>query len=507
MSARSEPEAWAEPGHESARTAKNGGSRILKNFSTLTVVKLASDVFTFVLFVVLSRIFGQDGIGQYSFAMAVTGFFALFADFGLYNLTIKEASREDGSLAEAFGISLILRGLYSVLGLVLLWLVAGWLPISEQGRTIVLLLGFYQFAYRLTYGMASFFVAKERMGVAAGLEFALRSVTAIAGVGIALSGGGLVLAVSVLPAVASIEVLVAFALAVRQFGAPRLRVSPAALIDTAKRALPYGLSGVLFQLQSRVDVFLIGLILTEAAVGVYTAAFRVVFLLSFLTYYAGVAIFPAASKLFADSPGRLQSLYRDASRLFVLLGVPAGAGVAVLAPRLVPLIFGSGFAETVAVLQGLALLVVVTGAKNLLSFFLMACDGQLERVKCQWIAATANVLLNLACIPLMGVMGAVVAVSLAEILLVGLLLAKLRSRIGTPEIGSRLVPAVLATACFAAPVAFMGTLPLLLIVPGAVIVYVAVLFGFRDVRRSELMYAVQWLRVRMAGNGASALPS
>ena len=36
-----------------------GSSKILKNFSTMTSVKVASDVFTFVLFVVLSRTFGH----------------------------------------------------------------------------------------------------------------------------------------------------------------------------------------------------------------------------------------------------------------------------------------------------------------------------------------------------------------------------------------------------------------------------------------------------------------
>ena len=61
-------------------------------------------MFTFVLFVVLSRTFGQDGIGQYSFAMALTGFFGLFGDFGLYNLSVKEISR--GASSTACGRSL-----------------------------------------------------------------------------------------------------------------------------------------------------------------------------------------------------------------------------------------------------------------------------------------------------------------------------------------------------------------------------------------------------------------
>jgi len=481
----------------------SGASKILKNFSTMTGVKVASDVFTFAFFVVLSRTFGQDGIGQYSFGMAVTGFFAVFADFGLYNLNIKEASRKDGSLRDDFGAALILRVGYTLLGLAGLVIVVQFLPLSEQGRTIVLLLGVYQFAYRLTYGFSSLFVAKERMGVVAGLEFVLRVVTSIAGVCIALWGGSLVLAVGVLPAVAVIEVFVAFALAVRHFGAPNLRVGWRFTLDTAKRAAPYGLSGILFQLQSRVDVFLIGILLSEAAVGVYNAAYRVVFMLSFLTYYAGVAIFPAASRLYAESREQLGQLYATSLRIFVLLGVPAAVGIALVASELVPLIFGEGFEETVVVLRLLALLVLLSGLKNLLSFFLMACDGQAKRVKNQWIAAVTNIALNLVLIPIWGVVGAALSVIFAEALLATLLMLEISRRIGWPAIQSRVWISALASACFALPVLWIGSVPMLVIIPCALPIYCAALFAFKEIRRSEIQLALAWLRQRAPGAGAA----
>lgn len=483
-----------------------GSSKILKNFSTMTSVKVASDVFTFVLFVVLSRTFGQDGIGQYSFGMAVTGFFAVFADFGLYNLNIKEASRKNGSLQDDFGAALILRVGYTLLGLAGLLVAVQFLPISEQGRRIVLLLGIYQFGYRLTYGFSSLFVAKERMGVVAGLEFVLRVVTSIGGVCIALMGGSLVLAVGVLPAVTAIEVVVAFALAVRHFGAPNLRVGWRVTIATAKRAAPYGLSGILFQLQSRVDVFFLGILLSEAAVGVYNAAFRVVFMLSFLTYYAGVAIFPAASRLYEESLVDLRQLYATSLRIFVLLGVPAAVGISLVAPELIPLIFGSGFEETIVVLRLLTALVVISGLKNLLSFFLMACDGQVQRVKNQWIAASVNVALNASLIPVLGIVGAALSVILAEMLLATLLIHELSRRIGWPPIASRLWASALASACFAVPVWWVGSVPMLVIIPCALPIYIAALFAFKDIRRSEIQLALTWLRMRAPGVGAALQP-
>ena len=67
-------------------------------------------LFTFILFVLISRKFGQEGIGQYSFAVGLTGFFAVCADFGLYNYSIKEISAQTNSFK-------IISKIYFLLGL------------------------------------------------------------------------------------------------------------------------------------------------------------------------------------------------------------------------------------------------------------------------------------------------------------------------------------------------------------------------------------------------------
>lgn len=472
------------------------GARILRNFGRLSAVKVASDLFTFAYFVVASRVFGQEGIGEYSFAMALTGFFALFGDFGLYNLTIKEASTRRDFAVEGFGPVLVLRIALSLASFAALLAVLPWIPLSGQGRAVVVLIGAYQLAYKLTYGFAALFVARERMGVLAALEFGLRFVTALAGSAIALAGGSLVASLAVLPAVALLEIAVAGALAVRHFGAPRLRGALAQLPVAFRQALPYGLSSVLFQLQSRVDVLFLGLLLGVAAAGVYNAAYRIVFLLSFLTYYAGVALFPAASRLYQEAPEQLRVLYRDALRILVLLGVPAASGIALVAPDLIGRLFGEEFAASAPVLRVLSCLLITTSLKNLLSFFLMACDGQALRVRSQWIAALLNVALTWGLIPLLGVMGAALAAVASEALLVGLLVFHLRPSLGWPPVGSRVAASALASAGFCAPFAWLAPLPLAVVVPASLLIYAAGLAAFPDLRRAELRAVLEGLRAR-----------
>ena len=71
---------------------KPKAGKILRNFGFLTTGRILGDLFIFVLFVVISRKFGKEGIGNYSFAIALTGFFMILASFGLTKLSIKVMS-------------------------------------------------------------------------------------------------------------------------------------------------------------------------------------------------------------------------------------------------------------------------------------------------------------------------------------------------------------------------------------------------------------------------------
>jgi O-antigen/teichoic acid export membrane protein len=56
---------------------------MIKNFLNLFSGRFVGDLGTFLLFVILSRHFGEEGIGQYSFATVVGGIAMIMADFGL----------------------------------------------------------------------------------------------------------------------------------------------------------------------------------------------------------------------------------------------------------------------------------------------------------------------------------------------------------------------------------------------------------------------------------------
>jgi O-antigen/teichoic acid export membrane protein len=470
-------------------------SRIVRNFGSLALGKTVGDGFTFLLFVVLSRVFGQEGVGHYSFAMALTGFFMVLADFGLYNFSVKEMSRWTGDLGAYYGGIFSVRLVLGTTSLVLMLLLVPFLSLSYEAALAIVLIGAYQVFYTWLNGFAAIFVAREEMHFAGLLELSLRMLTALVSIGVVMAGGSLGTALAVLPIVTFGHLFAAYYLVVRKYGAIQLKLSWSYLTHTLHEAVPYALFIFLRQLSTRTDVILLGFFLSAAAVGVYNAAYRIAFLFMFLSYFIGLTLFPLASRLYVHSRQELATLYHRSLNLVILIALPLAFGLWLVAPDLIHLIFGEDFTGSVSVLRYLTWLIFIMFVKSIMGVFLTSCDRQTERTKGQWIAVWVNVIGNIILIPTLGVKGAAITVLLSESLLVLLFAMRLRDLVGWPRVGSRLVMGAMGTAATCLPfIVRVPTLPLGLAISTSVLLYVSILTLFKEIRQNEIRALLGLLR-------------
>ena len=456
------------------------------NFSFLTIGKTLGDLFTFALFIVLSRTFGKEGIGQYSFAIGLTGFFAVVSDFGLCPFTVKELSRRVDSFRDCYGRIFSLRLILSATALGLLLLVLPFLPFSHETKLIIAVIGAYQVICGIIGGIGATFVAYEDAHLAGLLEATLRAVAALAGIAVVMAGGNLATALATLPTVAFALLFVAYSLSIRKYGRLNLVVFSSALRHLLREATPYALSLFLFQLYSRMDIILLGFFLGNAAVGIYNVGYRVIFFLLFVPHFATMVIFPMASRLYLDSMKDFKLLYQNSLNLTILIGVPTASGLFLIAPDLISLIFGNNFAESAYVLRILSGLFFLGCLNRIMEVFLMACDRQIDRTKCQWKVAWASVLGNLLLIPALGLKGAAVAALISETLLLLLFAMRLKPILGLPRIGSRFMISSVGVASFCIPFAFFPFASLFFVIPVSMILYLGVLFLFKEIRDNEI---------------------
>jgi O-antigen/teichoic acid export membrane protein len=469
--------------------------RIFRNFSSLTASRVAGDVFTFLFFVVLSRTFGQEGVGHYSFAIALTGFLVVFADFGLYDYSILKINRQTDPAKEYYGKIFVVRFFLSVIVILFMLVLLPFLPFSIEAKFIIFLIGLHQTIYTLISILTAVFVAHEDMHLAGILEFSCKMVTATAAIGIALTGGSLILTLAVFPIVTTAYVIITYFAVAKKYGTPQLNITRSFFIQTLRQARPFAVFLGLEQLSSRIDIVFLGILLSTAAVGIYNAAYRIIFFFLILAYFAGLVLFPLASRLYLVSQAELVTLFHRSLNFAVLIAVPIVGGIWLIAPEVIELVYGEGFTESILILRYLACLIFIAFLKSIMGAFLTACDRQADRTRGQWVAAWANVLGNLLLILVLGIKGAVFALLISESLLLIYYSLRLRDLFGFPRIGLRMGISVLATVTFIITITLFETLPLGLEVFISIALYFSLLLLFKEIRQHELHYLVGVIRV------------
>lgn len=477
--------------------AGKSGSRILQNFSYLTAGKLLADVFLFLFFIAIARIYGEEGVGQYGFALAVTAVIAVLADFGLARLSVKEMSRDLTGIAEYYGHILSVRLLLSLTVLIILLVSVFLLPLSALTVWAILLLGIFHILHTLIYGFGAVFIAKQRMHIVSAFECALVIVASVFGLGVALAGGSLSLALAAFPVMAAVVAILSYRYTVKQYGPLHLSMSLRSMMATLRKALPYASYGIIAEYQTRMPIIMVGIMLGVVAVGALNAATRIVVALMFLPMFTSMAVFPVASKLHVESREQFRELYQTALNIALLIGLPAGAGIWLIAPELIELLYGDEFVRSQRLLLWVAWLVPAIFIKVVMGVFLTASDEQTFVTYSHIIAAGAGTVLLGLFIMVFGLTAAVIVILSMELMLVGLFGWRLRSHFNWRTLGSRAVACLTAILAFVVPFT-LWKLPMPVVIAGSVVIYSLVLLSFRDIRRGEYRLLLDRIRDKSA---------
>jgi O-antigen/teichoic acid export membrane protein len=178
-------------------------------------------------------------------------------------------------------------------------------------------------------------------------------------------------------------------------------------------AAPVAMSSLGKVFQNRVDVLLVGALLTATAAGVYNVVLVLIAIAWIPLLSFNQLLPPVASELYAD--GRTETLnavYTSVTRQIVTTVVPFIAALAVYGRELLGL-FGepyvAGYVPLVVYLGG----VFVGSAVGATGWLLMMTDHQYARMALDWLLAALNVALTYAFVVRYGLVGAALGTSLA----------------------------------------------------------------------------------------------
>ena len=141
----------------------------------------------------------------------------------------------------------------------------------------------------------------------------------------------------------------------------------------------------------RADDLLIGYFLGPVALGYYTVAYRLLLvsinLLTSITSNVSLTVF---SKM-QEQPTRMREAFYKAINLTSAIAIPAFTGLAVLAPEIVPVVFGQQWLPSVPVMQILAFIGILQAVFSFNGTVMMAMGKPSWKLKINCINAVCNV--------------------------------------------------------------------------------------------------------------------
>ncbi|MDD5529973.1 MAG: flippase [bacterium] len=417
-----------------------------KNSTFLLSGKIISKVFTFLFLIVIGRILGDANYGKFCFAISFTMMFAIFTDFGLRMLTIKELSvQKEASIY--IGNILILKGILIILLAIALYGVSMLLHYDKETLKVIYIVGASIFIHSFSFWISSIFIAYQRANLEAIiLIFESFSITVL-GILVVLKGYGIIgLSIAYLIA-NTLSLLLTLLLGKAKIPKPVIKINFYSLLNLLKTAVPLGLLAIFSVFYQKSDTVMLGLMTTDAVVGQYNAAYRILEAIFFIPESYTIVLLPILS-LYCEQhkTKELLATYKTSFKFLLILSMGISMGLTILANNIIPMIYGKDFAPAIKGLQVLCWTLPFSFINNLVGTILIAKGKGIIPAKAMGLGALFNIILNAILIPKFSFIGASVATIITEMFSFTIQFTALTKVLGVvPELKDSIVKPLLAT--------------------------------------------------------------
>ncbi|WP_414468849.1 flippase [Methanobacterium sp. ACI-7] len=472
--------------------------KIAKNTTVLLVSQVISYILAFFYMIYIARYLGADGFGILTFALAFTGIFGIFADMGLNTLTVREVSRDKSLTNKYFSNVLLIKIILSVLTFGIIILSINLLNYPQEAINIVYLIGLSVIITATSGIFNSIFQAHEKMEYQS-IGLIINNVLLFIGVLLIIYYSLGILEFALIYLISSIiGFLYIFIVYLLKFPA-KIRFNVNFWKPTIKEALPFGLTGISGMIYTYIDSVMLSLIQNNEVVGWYNGAYRLTLILLFIPNVINLAIFPKMAQYYDSNKNSLNLMYQRYFKYMIVLGIPTGFLITILADRIILLILGTGFLQSIVALQILIWTIVFTFAGAAFVQLLQSINKQVIITKISGICVIINIILNLILIPKYSYIGASYATLITEIILVGYVIYssyKLGYGIEYKLVINDLFKVLLATFVMSLFIWYFKSLNLFLLIVIGVLLYFVILYIIRGMDEIDVSIFKQIINIK-----------
>lgn len=452
---------------------------VAKNTTALMLARVFSLVCGVVVAGFIARSIGTANYGKLGFAQALVGLLIIFADIGLKTVTIREVARYKELASKYLGNIFFIKLILSVFALALIVGVVNLMHKPMDVRMIVYLVGIYAIFDSFSFFMQSIFKAFEKMEYVSFLNIGQSIITTIAILVILYLGYGLMAIVLVHFFVSLIILLTSFVITVKRFTVPELKIDLQFWRKVTSLAFPFLCTSSIGMVYQQIDVVMLSAMQGDAPVGWYSAAGKLIYTLIFIPETFSSALFPVMSRLFLSSEKSLLSASEKSAKYLFMIGLPISVGAILLADRIILLIYGKNFTQSILAMQILALYLPLRFVNHITGFTLSSINKEPLRALSAMIAALTSVILNFLLIPKYSYIGSAMATAITETVLFTLYYYFVAKNLSRLKLAPICLKPILACMVMGISIYYLKGLNLALLIFSGALIYLAALYLVR----------------------------
>lgn len=363
----------------------------------------------------VARYLGPEDFGLFSFAVAFVSIFCALSTLGLPGIIVRDIVSDPKSSLETLGSGFMLQIAGGVTAFALLLiLISIFRPHDRSAFSIVAIIGL-TLLFKGSESIKCWFESQVQSKYTVWAENGVFVVIAVIKIGLILLGASLL-------AFAWITFLEGLITAISLFvvyewvggSIKAWRFSSARAKTLLKHGWPLILSGLAVMIYMRIDQIMLGQMLNDKAVGIYTAAIRI----SEVWYFIPMAIVGSVFPTLLEAKKTSEALYLEKFQklydILVILALVIAIPVTFLANQIVEALFGHEYLEagTILAIHIWTALFVFLGVAS--GKWFLAENRQILAFQRVFLGMVVNIALNLLWIPQYGGIGAAVATLISQ---------------------------------------------------------------------------------------------
>ncbi len=500
-----------------ADATRGAAKRVARNTAARASAEFVTKFASLALMAVLTRKAGAVGLGAFVFAIAWAEVTVAPVDMGFDRYFLRRIARDRAELDRCFFNIWTLKLIRAVPVLAasfgILWLVSA----SPTTRYASVLMTFAWLLDGLSFTILSAFNGVERGDLVGATLAVQRATSGVLGAALLLAGYRVVTVAGVYVFASAVALSLATFLLARNVKLPARTLPRGPRRELRRASLPYAGQELLATGITRLDTLLLAAFATQAVVGYYGAAYRLLEATLFISTALMGAFAAMYTYLTESTVPTIQAVFQRSIKLLLILLMPPAVALGVLPGHILHLLFGKGFEPAITPLRLLAPTTVLLGVVMLSGSLVTSRLDPRILLRFFALVLVVNLAVNLALIPWLGATGAATAMLATEGVFAALTL-----RVSVREVGPLSLPRtvgapLIASAVMAATLTALHAHVLVALAAGVLVYVLALAVAERRLAPEDYAFLTGALRNRLrwprratavvdAGGGPEARP-